>query len=319
MLNIVSVSRRTDIPAFYWPWFMNRVKERFACYANPFGGQVYSVSLEPEDVVALVFWSRNYQPALADLPLLEQGYKFYFHYTITGLPAEFEPNVVATDEAIGTFKQLARRYSPKHVQWRFDPIVISSKTDVAERLRAFGEIAARLEGFTERCYFSFVDFYDKTRRNLGKLAAETGVECRDPGPAEKGQMAQEMLKIAENHGLSLHACCEDLVAAGGIHKAHCVDGELIHELFPERLAVTQHQPTREQCGCFASKDIGAYDTCVHGCVYCYANVNKEVAAKRHAGLQGAVEAPALSDDPQVWQKCQRPVEARTGYGQMKLL
>jgi hypothetical protein len=126
MKQIISVSRRTDIPAFYGDWFMNRLNDGFAGVVNPFGGQRYIVSLKPQDVVCFVFWSKNFAPFLEDLKAIDRmGYKFYFNYTVTGLPTVFESNV-DKQTAIETLKQLSQMYSPRHINWRFDPIIISS-------------------------------------------------------------------------------------------------------------------------------------------------------------------------------------------------
>jgi len=129
MKRIISVSRRTDIPAFYGDWFMNRLKEGFAGVVNPFGGQKYIVSLKPEDVRCFVFWSKNFTPFFENLKVIESlGYKFYFNYTVTGLPNIFERNL-DKESAVETLKQLSRIYSPRHINWRFDPIIISNICD----------------------------------------------------------------------------------------------------------------------------------------------------------------------------------------------
>lgn len=282
-MNIVSVSRRTDIPAFYGEWFMGRVRDGYVRYLNPFGGQEHEVSLLPEDVHAFVFWSKNFGPFTKHLPELdEKGYDFYFHFTITGLPEPFEDLVVNVDEAIATFRLLAGRYGPERVQWRFDPIVISNVTGPDFYVRRFEEIASRLRGATERCYFSFVSIYSKVRRNLEALEKEQNISCHDPSLTDKMSLTGRLREIADSHGITLYSCCEGELATGGVRQAQCVDGELLFELFPHRPRQTKINPTRRGCRCVVSRDIGAYDTCPHGCVYCYANMNKELAKKRSA-------------------------------------
>lgn len=282
-MNIVSVSRRTDIPAFYGEWFMGRVRDGYARYLNPFGGQEHEVSLLPEDVHAFVFWSKNFGPFTKHLSELdEKGYDFYFHFTITGLPEPFEDLVVNVDEAIATFRLLAGRYGPGRVQWRFDPIVISNVTGPDFYVRRFEEIASRLRGATERCYFSFVSIYSKVRRNLEALEKEQNISCYDPSLTDKMSLTERLREIADSHGITLYSCCEGALATGGVRQAQCVDGELLFELFPHRPRQTKINPTRRGCRCVVSRDIGAYDTCPHGCVYCYANMNKALAKKRSA-------------------------------------
>ncbi|MEE9199952.1 MAG: DUF1848 domain-containing protein [Candidatus Brocadiales bacterium] len=282
-MNIVSVSRRTDIPAFYGEWFMGRVRDGYVRYLNPFGGQEHEVSLLPEDVHAFVFWSKNFGPFTKHLSELdEKGYDFYFHFTITGLPEPFEDLVVNVDEAIATFRLLAGRYGPGRVQWRFDPIVISNVTGPDFYVRRFEEIASRLRGATERCYFSFVSIYSKVRRNLEALEKEQNISCHDPSLTDKMSLTERLREIADSHGITLYSCCKEALATGGVRQARCVDGELLFKLFPHRPRQTKINPTRRGCRCVVSRDIGAYDTCPHGCVYCYANMNKELAKKRSA-------------------------------------
>lgn len=280
-MNIVSVSRRTDIPAFYADWFMRRVREGYVRYLNPYGGQEHVVSLLPEDVHAFVFWSKNYNPLIKYLPELEErGHYFYFHFTITGLPKTFEDLVIPVDDAVATFRMLAERCGPKHVQWRFDPIIISSLTGPDFYVRRFEEIASRLHGATERCYFSFVCMYSKVRRNLEMLGKEHNISCYDLPAADKTALAVRLQQTADRYGITLYSCCDEALATGSVRQAQCVDGELLYELFPHKPKQTKINSTRKGCQCVISRDIGAYDTCPHGCIYCYANLNKDLAVKR---------------------------------------
>jgi hypothetical protein len=282
--RIISVSRRTDIPAFYGDWFMNRLKEGFAGVVNPFGGQRYFVSLRPEDVTCFVFWSKNFTPFLKNLKIIENlGYKFYFNYTITGLPSVFEHNV-DKKAAIETLKELSKMYSPRHINWRFDPIVLSSICERDYYIRAFEELASQLDGLIERCYFSFVTEYNKVKRNFEELEKTNSLKIINVSEDFKIDLANELADIAERFGIEMFSCCGDYLVGGKIKKAHCIDGAIIEELFyPEGLSYNE-KPTRSQCGCTESADIGTYDTCPHGCVYCYANANKSRAYKAFSNL-----------------------------------
>ena len=285
---------------------MNRVREGRVRYANPFSGQIYEVSLLPEDVHSIVFWSKNPQPLEPHLPQLEaMGYDFVFHFTITGLPRVFEGSgtnahiagalspVPPWQEAVKCLKSLSDCYGPKRVLWRFDPIVFSSITSADYFKKSFENLARRLKGATERCYFSFVCLYPKVRRNLQRASEsrgrfETCPYC-DPLYPEKLSLVEEMVRIAGSYGMTLYTCCDEALALNrsgsglavrGVRPAQCVDGKLLYELFPHKPRQTKVVPTRKGCNCVQSRDIGAYDTCPHGCVYCYANLNHELACTR---------------------------------------
>ena len=286
MKRIISVSRRTDIPAFYGDWFMARLKEGFAGIVHPFGGQKYTVSLKPQDIVCFVFWSKNFSPFIENLKIIDSlGYKFYFNYTVTALPSIFESNV-DKQSAIEALKQLSRMYSPRHINWRFDPIVISNICDRDFYSKAFEQYASEFQGYVERCYFSFVIEYNKVKLNFEKLRKTKGVGIKDCGADFKIELANELAAIATHYGIQMYSCCGDYLVEGSrkkgaqrIKKAHCIDGSIIESLFfPEGLQYSE-KPTRKECGCTESTDIGTYDTCPHGCVYCYANVNKHRAYK----------------------------------------
>jgi len=282
MQRVISVSRRTDVPAFYGDWFMRRMEAGFAGWENPFGRQRYLVSLRREDVLCLAFWSKNYRPFLPHLRSLKaQGWPCFFNYTITGLPAAFESNLVPAEDAIDSLKALAGLFSPDHVTWRYDPVVVSERTPAAYHLERFAKLAAALDGHVTRCAFSFPVRYGKVERNFAKFEREQGFRILDPSLAERQDLAGQLAEIGARHGIGLYTCCGDYLIGGRIRKAHCVDGEAISRICHGGGWRGVARPTRKECGCVESVDIGCYDTCPHGCIYCYANIHKEQAAKRH--------------------------------------
>jgi hypothetical protein len=282
MGRIISVSRRTDVPAFYGDWFLGRVREGFAGVVAPYGGQRYLVSLAPAEVDCLVFWSKDFTPFVPHLDTLDRlGYRFYFNYTLTALPAVFETGVDKA-AALKTLLYLSERYSPRHINWRFDPIVLSNITDGGFYLEAFERLAGRLAGRVERCYFSFVAEYAKVKRNLLPLETEQGIRLLTPHPGEKIALADRLAGIADRYGIRMYSCCGDYLLTPWIHQAHCIDGGLVEQLFFPQGYEYREKPTRKGCGCTESVDLGTYDTCPHGCLYCYANADKAVAAAAFA-------------------------------------
>jgi len=280
-MQVISVSYRTDIPTFYGEWFMRRVREGYARYPNPYSPQIVSVSLKPEDVHAFAFWSKNYLPFVKHLDELDaRGYDFYFHYSITGLPRILEEKVPDWATCVQNFVELSRRYSPKHVQWRYDPIVFSNITPFEFHVETFRRMAQRLEGSTERCYISFLDIYRKARRNLQSVEAILSVE--DPEQEHKIELALRLAEIASVYGITLYTCVEDFAAIGPIKRGACVDKDILDQLWPHKARKMALSNNRNRCGCYESRDIGIYDTCPHGCIYCYAVLNRALALKRFA-------------------------------------
>ncbi len=276
--NVISCSRRTDVPAFHARWLFGRLEEGFAEYKNPFSGQLHRVSLRPEDVRAFVFWTRNPAPLMREISRIEErGTPFYFLYTVNAYPRALERATPPLAQAVRTFRRLAGRVGPGRVRWRYDPIVLSRETDAAWHRRNFSAIAAALAGATEVAIVSFVDMYGKVKRNAGSLPG--GLRPEEPPRAARRALLAELAEEGAEHGIRLLACCEDDLVGGPVGKARCVDPELLDRVAPAegRLPI---RPTREECGCAASRDIGAYDTCPHGCVYCYANASPEAALAR---------------------------------------
>ncbi|MEK6711619.1 MAG: DUF1848 domain-containing protein [Nitrospinota bacterium] len=281
--QVISVSRRTDVPAFHVRWFLRRLEEGFAEYRNPFSGKLHRVSLRPGDVRAFVFWTRNPAPLLPHLDRI--GAPCYFLYTVNGYPKGLERAVPPLAQAVRTFAKLSERLGPGRVRWRYDPIYLSQETDPAFHRRNFARIADALEGLTRECIASFADMYGKVRRNAAKLPGELRPEEGD-FPARKALM-DELAEMAGERGMRLLACCEDALVGGPVGKARCVDPELLERIAPSREPLPI-RPTREECGCAASRDIGAYDTCPHGCLYCYANASPEAALARYRKIDSAL-------------------------------
>lgn len=283
MAKIISCSRRTDLPAFYAPWFINRLRAGYCHTTNPFGGQVYRVSLRPEDVVAIIFWTRNPAPLFPYLDELDgHGYRYYFNQTLTSYPDGFETHNPSEQVALNAFRRLSERLSPWRMQWRYDPIILSSLTPPEYHLERFSALARSLEGYTEHCTFSFIDYYGKTRRNLGQVARQQKIEFFQPELEEQQDLARQLGTIARAHGIRLYSCCNDALTGSGVEKNRCIDPEIVRRLAPEQEAIPSFRPTRQDCGCLASVDIGAYDTCLFGCSYCYATNSRQAALQRRA-------------------------------------
>jgi len=230
--------------------------------------------------MAFVFWSKNYRPFLEHLETFkENNIPVMFNYTITGLPKVFECNLVEPEDAIESLKTISNIYSPEHVNWRYDPIVVSTVTDENYHLERFRCLAERLAGYVTRCYFSFAIMYGKVERNFKKFEQEQQIKVINLEEDQKLLLASKLTDIAQEYDIQMYTCCDDyLLADSRIKKAHCIDGEILEKLYPD-CRKSSEKPTRKDCGCTESTDIGIYDTCPHGCIYCYANINKERAVK----------------------------------------
>jgi len=259
---------------------MNRIRAGFCHWSNPFSGQVYRVSLKPEDCTALVFWTRNPAPMLPHLDELEaRGYTFYFHYTLIGYSRPLESHNPGMDAALHTFERLSDRLGPERVLWRYDPILISDLTPLDFHRERFALLVERLAGLTERCTYSFLDMYGKTERNLAKISVEpTALEGQD-----RFAFLRDLVSSAEPKGIHLYSCCEeDFQHVPGLRRGSCVDADLLARLLHAEPLDIKPQPTRLHCGCVKSVDIGSYESCLFGCAYCYATNSRSAAQRNYA-------------------------------------
>jgi DNA repair photolyase len=283
---IISASRRTDIPAFYSEWFINRVKAGFLFVRNPFNyNQITRVSLLREDVDLFVFWTRNPKKIMDFLPSLdEMGYRYYFQYTITGYSRKIERSVPKTLDAIATFINLSDRIGKDKVIWRYDPILMSNLVDLNEHKRLFKKIADHLESKTNRVVISFADFYKKTERNLKAVDGLVYSDILQDNPMLV-DLSEYMVKIAQEHDMQIQSCSEKVdLSSIGVPHGKCIDDALIKDVFGISLSDKKDKGQREECGCVKSVDIGMYNTCLHECSYCYATFNKKMVVdnkKKH--------------------------------------
>ncbi len=280
---IVSASYRTDIPAFYADWFAERLKAGEVAVRNPYGGRDYHVSLKPCDVEGYIFWSRNLKPFMENLEAVDrQGTPFMVQMTVTGYPRTLETSTVTPDAAIGQIKAVARRFGPKAVVWRYDPIVLSSVTPVAQHLLIFERIARDLKGAVDECVVSFATPYAKTKRRLDGIG--DGFRWWDPTADEKKALLSRLRDLAAEYGMALTVCAQPDLLVDGVIGAKCVDAERLAAIAGRPLTAPQ-KGNRPGCLCAQSRDIGAYDTCPHGCVYCYAVRNADKAKRAYADHQ----------------------------------
>lgn len=277
MLDIISCSRRTDVPAFYYDWLQECLKSKQVMVKNPYNQSTYRVDLSPEKVHSLCLWSKSYAHVL-ERPAYLSLYNLYFQFTITGYAKILEPNVVETKEAVRQMEKLAERYSPQQVNWRFDPILLSVKGEKSPtpdgleeaRLRMFEALCRDISSFgVDRCTISFLCLYKKVERRL--QAAE--LNCIIPSEQRQIEIVTRMAEIADRYGVTIYTCTSPLIeAVPGVKKGHCIEGPYLQQLFGKRASQARDAGQRAGCGCTRSKDIGAYSRqpCGHGCGYCYA-------------------------------------------------
>ncbi len=273
---IISASRRTDIPRFYSPWFFQRLREGFVHVRNPMNPrQVSQVSLSEEDVDCICFWTKDPLPMLPRIPyLFEKDYPFYFQFTLTPYGKELEVNLREKSDIADTFIELSKLIGAERIEWRYDPIVLNDNYTAAYHRRTFGEFCARLCGYTQVVNISFVDIYQKIKRQRNNTL------IREITEEEMVLLAADLAEIGGRYGMEVRSCCEEaLLSVPGIKKASCIDGELIEKLLKRPIKRAKAASQRPGCNCMDSVDIGAYDTCSNGCLYCYANTSIQAAVK----------------------------------------
>ncbi len=264
---IISASRRTDIPSFYSVWFFNRLREGYVLVRNPVNAcQISRISLSPEVVDGIVFWTKNPYPMLQRLEELEK-YPYYFQFTVTPYGPDVETNLPAKDRVIiPAFQELSGRIGKERVIWRYDPVFFNETYTLEYHDRCFEKLASRLAPYTEKCVVSFIDFYRNMKRNAGTL------QMRQVTALEQFGLLKRMAQTAQKYGIRIETCAEKGdFGSLGIQHGHCIEKSLLERIGNYKLNVKKDRNQRKECGCVESMDIGAYNTCPNGCLYCYAN------------------------------------------------
>jgi Domain of unknown function (DUF1848) len=247
---------------------------------NPYGGRAYEVSLRRPDCEGFVFWTRNIAPfrhALAEVAA--RGLPFVVQYTITGYPRALETSVTDAERSVVQMSWLAKTYGPRAAVWRYDPVLLTSPTPPAWHRETFARLARALRETTDEAVLSFAQIYAKTRRNLDRAAVRHGFTWEDPAEEEKTALLRDLAGIAAERGLSATLCSQPDLTGSGLTPARCIDARRLSDMAGKAIAA-KTKGNRPGCQCAQSRDIGAYDTCPHGCLYCYA-VRRPELAKRN--------------------------------------
>ncbi len=286
---IISASRRTDIPAFYGEWLMNRLEAGYCEVANPFNPkQVSRVSLVPEDVDALVFWTRYPRTLIDHLePLRRRGYPSAFLYTLVDYPKDLEPAAPPLESRLEAFRRLVEICGRDAVVWRYDPIIITNQTPPAYHRERFAAIADALSGYLGRVIVSLLQPYRSVMRALAAVPELDVADHTEPTP-EIRDLLRDLARDAADRGIAVQSCADPrLSPIPGIHPGACISEELIQAAGAPPAHAERRRPAanqRSHCSCLESRDIGAYETCLFGCRYCYATHGLAKArenARRH--------------------------------------
>jgi len=271
---IISASRRTDIPAFYSDWFTNRINEGFVFVRNPMNiHQISRITLNPSVVDCIVFWTKNPSHMFDKLPLYSK-YNYYFQFTLTPYSHRLEPNVTDKKAIISVFQRLSKFLGKNRTIWRYDPIILTEDISVDDHVSWFLKLSDSLAGFTTKCVISFLDLYKKSEKNL------LGIKLVPLTSEKIIELTNKFVQIAHAHNIELVTCAEEIdLSKLGVNHGHCIDDKLISEIAGIPIILNKDKTQRAECGCVASIDIGAYNTCAHGCLYCYANFDANSVKK----------------------------------------
>ena len=261
---IIQTGSRTDIPAFYADWFANRLKEGYVYVRNPYNmTYITKYILHPSVVDIICFCTKNPEPMLKYMDLLKP-YGMYWYVTITGFGRDIEPNVPDISDVVETFKILSEIVGPDSIGWRYDPIFLDEKYTKEYHVEKFSEIASQLHGYTHDCVISFIDLYQKVKKNFPEVKT---LEKED-----RLFLGEKMTKIAESHEMTLRPCGEGKeLEVFGADCSGCMTQPIYEKAIHNTMNFPKNKNARSTCACFLSNDIGMYNTCLHMCKYCYAN------------------------------------------------
>lgn len=307
---ILNTGNRTDIPAYYSEWFYNRIREGYVLTRNPYNpNQVMQYRLNPDVVDCISFCTKNPEPMLDRMGEIAD-FKQMWHVTITPYGREIEPGVPDKEIVMESFKKLSEIVGLNSVSWRYDPIFITDSYSLDFHIQTFEQMAGNLSGYTDNCVISFIDLYAKTKRNF------SGV--REVSEQDRITLAKEFVRIGKQYGMELRSCCEGTeLAEYGVNVSGCMTKSVVERAIGTSLDMAKPQkPAREECACLLGNDIGMYNTCGHGCLYCYANYDRKTVEQNMR--QHAPESPLLIGNLTADDEIREAKQASFCSGQMKM-
>ena len=269
---ILNTGLRTDIPGFFSEWFYNRIEDGFVYVRNPYAkNQIYSYRLDPELIDCIIFCTKNPKPMFENLEKIDK-FNQYWHITITPYEKEIEPNVPPMNDVLESFKYLSKKLGKENVTLRYDPIFINEKYTLEKHIESFEYIINSLSGYTTEAIISFIDLYEKTKRNFPKAIEVT----KD----ERLKLGKEFAQIGKKNNITIKTCVEGSeLDKFGIDSSGCMTKEVIERAINKNLNIPKQKARNGECYCLLNNDIGEYNTCGHGCLYCYANSNKRLVKR----------------------------------------
>lgn len=269
---ILQTGFRTDIPGFYSTWFANRLRAGFVLVRNPYDPQsVTRYAINPDVVDLIGFCTKNPAPMLPRMELL-RPYGQYWFVTITPYGPEIEPHIPPKAQVLQDFIALSKIVGPDCIAWRYDPIFLSGTYTAARHIAEFEQMAAVLSGYTRTCVISFIDLYEKVRRNFPQV--------KSVPLAERETLGKAFIEIGKKYGMMIRPCAEGTALARyGADCSGCMTQRTFETALHRPLRLPPQKPARRECACCLTADIGAYNTCGHGCLYCYANASHVTVAQ----------------------------------------
>lgn len=272
---IINTGGRTDTVQYYSDWLLRRFAEGYVLSRNPlFPDKVTRYELTPDKVDCVVFCSKNYKPILPRLREITDRFPAYFYYTITAYGKDVEPGVPSIEESIETLKELSALVGRERVAWRYDPVLLTREYTIRRHLDTFPWMARELAPYIDRCIFSFVEMYKKLETNMPEIIPMS--------ETERDALARGLGAAAAKLGMVIQTCgTNGDYTRYGIQASGCITLSILGKANHMEFRNLKHKGMREGCHCMESRDIGAYDTCLNGCKYCYANKNPRKAFENY--------------------------------------
>lgn len=269
---VINTGSRTDIPAYFSEWFYNCIREGYVLVRNPYyPSQVTRYLLDPEVIDVIVFCTKNPLPMLDktdSIKMVLSSFDTFWFVTITPYEADIEPFVPPKEQVMDSFQRLSRLIGKQRISWRYDPIFITEKYSVDYHIKQFAAMSNILSAYTNQCVVSFIDLYEKTKKNFRGIRSVTN--------QEQEQLIAAFSEIAKKNALQIHLCCENVnLTRENVDADGCMSKPVLEKALGCKLDVPQKKMARAECACLLGADIGTYNTCGHGCLYCYANYDRE--------------------------------------------